>query len=84
MQEREESGAFDAWLKHKREQKKKEQYIEDQKRKEFDEGWYTRPRSESERAYRQYVFFIFLNNISVCDTNSCCNGVINYVLREFK
>ena len=58
LQEREESGAFEAWLKHKKEQKRREKEDE-RKRREYDEGWHGKEKENSQKAFKQFVYFIF-------------------------
>ena len=57
LQEREESGAFEAWLKHKKEQKRREKE-EERKRREYDEGWHDKEKDNSQKAFKQFVYFI--------------------------
>jgi len=45
--------AYKEWLKIKKEQAKKEKEIQKKEQKEYDEGWYVRPRKECDRAYRE-------------------------------
>ena len=58
LQEREESGAFEAWLKHKKEQRRREKE-EERKRREYDEGWHGKEKENSQKAFKQFVYFIF-------------------------
>lgn len=47
--------AYKEWLKIKKEQAKKEKELQKREQKEYDEGWYVRPREECDRAYREWL-----------------------------
>ena len=53
MQSKEKDSAFNEWLKTKKKQKRQEQDIEKRKQKEIDEGWYTRPRKDCDKAFKR-------------------------------
>ena len=53
LQKTDREKAYKEWLKIKKEQAKKEKEVQKRERKEYNEGWYVRPRDECDRAYRE-------------------------------
>jgi hypothetical protein len=53
LQKRDPDGAYKDWMKAKKNQSKKEKDEEKKERREFDEGWYVRPRKECDKAYKE-------------------------------
>ena len=72
LQDKEAEGAFKEWLKLKYVQKRREKVSEDQKKREFDEGWYERPRDDCDKAFRQYVFKEYVENLELHILSNKC------------
>eukprot|EP00058_Branchiostoma_floridae_P000780 XP_002586268.1 hypothetical protein BRAFLDRAFT_132342 [Branchiostoma floridae] len=47
--------AYQEWLKAKRDQRKKEREIEEQRKREQEEGFYLRAREDCDKAYKQWL-----------------------------
>ncbi|CAH1228905.1 CCDC181 [Branchiostoma lanceolatum] len=47
--------AYQEWLKTKREQRKKEREIEEQRKREQEQGFYLRAREDCDKAYKQWL-----------------------------
>ena len=70
LKEVKSSQSFDEWLKSKRHQRRQSLQMEKQRKKEFSEGWYVRPREDCQRAYRQYVPQTRINVLDLCTTKN--------------